>query len=61
MMRLDPHKVYFELSGVLVNRGLIDQNLYFKISSPTPFWNKAKLIIDTMRSKRSDSHRTSSR
>jgi hypothetical protein len=29
---------FFELSGVLVNRGLIDQNLYFEIFNPTPFW-----------------------
>jgi hypothetical protein len=47
---------FFELSGVLVNRGLIDQNLYFEIFNPTPFWNKAKPIIEGMRSKRSDSH-----
>ena len=47
---------FFELSGVLVNHGLIDQNLYFEIFHPTPFWNKAKPIIEGMRSKRSDSH-----
>ena len=47
---------FFELSGVLVNRGLIDQNLYFEIFNPTPFWNKAKPIIEGMRSKRCDSH-----
>ncbi len=47
---------FFELSGVLVNHGLIDQNLYFDIFNPTPFWNKAKPIIEGMRSKRSDSH-----
>ena len=37
---------FFELSGVLVNHGLIDQNLYFDIFNPTPFWNKAKPIIE---------------
>jgi hypothetical protein len=47
---------FFELSGVLVNRRMIDQNLYFEIFNPTPFWNKAKPIIEGMRSKRSDSH-----
>jgi hypothetical protein len=47
---------FFELSGVLVNRGLIDQNLYFEIFNPTPFWNKAKPIVEGMRSKRADSH-----
>src|ERR671933_634025 len=47
---------FFELSGVLVNRGLIDQRLYFEIFNPTPFWNKAKPIIEGMRSKRSDLH-----
>ena len=45
---------FFELSGVLVNRGLLDQNLYFEIFNPTPFWNKAKPIIEGMRSKKSD-------
>ena len=47
---------FFELSGVLVNRGLIDQNLYFEIFNPTPFWNKAKPIIEGMRNGKSDSH-----
>jgi Domain of unknown function (DUF4760) len=47
---------FFELSGVLVNHGLIDQDLYFDIFNPTPFWNKAKPIIEGMRSKRSDSY-----
>jgi hypothetical protein len=43
---------FFELSGVLVNHELIDQNLYFDIFNPTPFWNKAKPIVEGMRSKR---------
>jgi hypothetical protein len=29
---------FFELSGVLVKHGLIDQDLYFDIFNPTPFW-----------------------
>jgi hypothetical protein len=43
---------FFELSGTLVSHGLIDQDLYFEIFNPTPFWNKAKQIIEGMRSKR---------
>ena len=45
---------FFELSGVLVNHGLIDQDLYFDIFNPTPFWNKAKPIVEGMRKRRSD-------
>ena len=47
---------FFELSGVLVNHGLVDQDLYFDIFNPTPFWNKARPIIEGMRRKRSDSY-----
>jgi hypothetical protein len=43
---------FFELSGVLVSHGLIDQNLYFDIFNPTPFWNKGKPIVEGMRTKR---------
>ncbi len=43
---------FFELSGTLVSHGLIDQDLYFDIFNPTPFWNKAKPIVEGMRSKR---------
>lgn len=43
---------FFELSGVLVSHGLIDQNLYFDMFNPTPFWNKAKPIVEGMRTKR---------
>ena len=43
---------FFELSGVLVSYGLIDQNLYFDMFNPTPFWNKAKPIVEGMRTKR---------
>lgn len=43
---------FFELSGVLVSSGLIDQNLYFDIFNPTPFWDKAKPIVEGMRTKR---------
>jgi hypothetical protein len=37
---------FFELSGVLVSHGLIDQKLYFDMFNPTPFWNKSKPIVD---------------
>jgi hypothetical protein len=43
---------FFELSGVLVSYGLIDQNLYFDIFNPTPFWDKAKPIVEGMKAKR---------
>ncbi len=43
---------FFELSGVLMNHGLIDPDLYFDIFNPTPFWHKAKPIIEGMRTKR---------
>jgi hypothetical protein len=43
---------FFELSGVLVNYDSIDQNLYFDIFNPTPFWDKAKPIVEGMRTKR---------
>jgi hypothetical protein len=47
---------FFELSGVLLNHGLVDPDLYFDIFNPTPFWNRARPIIEGMRSKRSDSY-----
>ena len=40
---------FFELSGTLVKRQLIDTDLYFDVFNPTPFWHKAKLIIEGMR------------
>jgi hypothetical protein len=43
---------FFELSGTLVKRGLIDANLYFDVFNPTPFWQKAKPIIEGMRETR---------
>ena len=43
---------FFELSGVLVSYGLIDQNIYFDMFNPTPFWEKAKPIVEGMRNKR---------
>jgi hypothetical protein len=43
---------FFELSGVLVRYGRIDENLYFDVFNPTPFWAKAKQIVKEMRNKR---------
>jgi hypothetical protein len=43
---------FFELSGTLVKRQLIDSNLYFDIFNPTPFWHKASPIIEGMRQTR---------
>jgi hypothetical protein len=43
---------FFELSGVLVSSGLIDQNIYFDMFNPAPFWEKAKPIVEGMRNKR---------
>lgn len=43
---------FFELSGVLVSYKMINQDLYFDMFNPTPFWEKAKSIVLGMRSKR---------
>jgi hypothetical protein len=44
--------VVSELSGVLMNHGLVEPDLYFDIFNPTPFCHKAKPIIEGMRTKR---------
>jgi hypothetical protein len=43
---------FFELSGVLVSHKMIDQDLYFDMFNPSPFWQKAKLVLEGMRTKR---------
>jgi hypothetical protein len=43
---------FFELSGVLLTYRMMDQNLYFEMFNPTPFWKKAKPIVEGMRNKR---------
>jgi len=43
---------FFELSGVLVNTRLIDQNIYFDVFNPNPYWQKARLIVEGMRKER---------
>jgi len=43
---------FFELSGTLISHGLISADIYFDIFNPSPFWQKAKPIIDGMRETR---------
>ena|SRR5688572_11644284 len=43
---------FFELSGTLINHGLITTGIYFDIFNPSPFWHKAKPIIEGMRETR---------
>ena len=43
---------FFELSGTLINHGLITTDIYFDIFNPSPFWHKAKPIIEGMRESR---------
>ena len=43
---------FFELSGTLISHGLIDPDIFFDIFNPSPFWHKAKPIIDGMRETR---------
>lgn len=43
---------FFELSGTLINHGLINPDIYFDIFNPTPFWHKAKPIVEGMRETR---------
>ena len=43
---------FFELSGTLISHGLIDSDIFFDIFNPSPFWNKAKPIVDGMRETR---------
>jgi hypothetical protein len=43
---------FFELSGVLVTYHMIEPDLYFEIFNPTPFWEKAKPVVQGMRDKR---------
>jgi hypothetical protein len=43
---------FFELSGVMISHKMIDQNLYFDMFNPTPFWQKAKFVVEGMRIKR---------
>ncbi len=43
---------FFELAGVLVNRKLLDADLFFDVFNPTPYWERAKPIVVGMRKNR---------
>ncbi|MDQ3084221.1 MAG: hypothetical protein M3Q77_05325 [Thermoproteota archaeon] len=43
---------FFELSGTLISHGLIAPDIYFDIFNPSPFWHKAKSIVEGMRETR---------
>lgn len=43
---------FFELAGVLVNRKMLSEDLFFDVFNPTPFWARAKSIVDGMREAR---------
>jgi hypothetical protein len=43
---------FFELSGTLISHGLINPDIYFDIFNPTPFWNKARPVVEGMRETR---------
>lgn len=43
---------FFELSGTLISHGLIEPDIFFDIFNPSPFWHKAKPIVDGMRETR---------
>lgn len=43
---------FFELAGVLVNRKLLRADLFFDVFNPTPYWERAKRIVEGMRKAR---------
>ena len=43
---------FFELSGTLISHGLINPDIYFDVFNPSPFWHKAKPIVNGMRETR---------
>ena len=43
---------FFELAGVLVNRKLLNADLFFDVFNPAPFWGRAKPIVQGMRKTR---------
>lgn len=43
---------FFELSGVLVHRKLLGADLFFDVFNPTPYWERAKPIVEGMRKTR---------
>ena len=43
---------FFELSGVLVSREILDADLFFDVFNPAPYWERAKPIVEGMRKAR---------
>ena len=43
---------FFELSGLLVNRRILNEDLFFDAFNVSPFWLKAKAIVKGMRHNR---------
>ncbi len=43
---------FFELAGVLVRRGLVNQDLFFDVFNPSPYWQRARSIVEGMRKER---------
>lgn len=43
---------FFEISGVLVRRGLIKKGFFFDVFNPSPYWEKAIPVIRGMRDER---------
>jgi hypothetical protein len=43
---------FFELAGVLVRRRLVNSELFFDVFNPSPYWQRAKAIVDGMRGDR---------
>ena len=43
---------FFELAGVLVKRKIIDEDLFFDMFNPSPYWQRAKQVVDGMREDR---------
>lgn len=43
---------FFELAGVLVKRKLLSADLFFDVFNPTPYWERARPIVEGMRKTR---------
>jgi hypothetical protein len=43
---------FFELAGVLVRRRIVNSELFFDVFNPSPYWQRAKAIVDEMRRER---------
>ena len=43
---------FFELAGVLVKDRAIDQSLFFDMFNPSPYWKRARPVVEGMRKDR---------